>query len=465
MQAKDVIDAIEDGCTDVKSIAERVGVHKSHAGRELKELVDSGDNPIDRERDGRGHRYFINHSKETAGGHSPGNGGADEATPVAGGRNYDWDKEVPDPARVPEYVEYDDEWRGINDEIDFTQEWLEAHPEPEDWEAASYEPRLPHFIIHGPTGSAKTTLFKRIGVEREIPVFNLQVAYQMDKSDIVGSARLVAGNTVWQDEVLVKAMLCSQERPCILIVDEANRAPPRAKSALFEALDFRCAIELKGRGGEVIEGNPFNLVVGATINKGPGYHVEPIDKAEKRRYGNRWPVGFLGMRESEDEDGKTGKEREAELIASKSPASKRLAEMIVEAANEVRKRAEDPTSDVRSGVPVDYTISWAQTAAARHEAGRDNPVVKAAQNAVIHSLYDERQEEADEVFTIISSHLDGVPFEAEELAEWAGGAEEHVVCMNCDYRADIDEAEEAGVLDWMECPECNHDVKRLGGGD
>jgi len=37
--------------------------------------------------------------------------------------------------------------------------------------------------------------------------------------------------------------------------------------------------------------------------------------------------------------------------------------------------------------------------------------------------------------------------------------------MNCDYTASIEEAENAGVLDWMECPECNHDVKRIGGGE
>ena len=456
MQAKDAIDAIEDGNETVKEIAEYLDLHPNNVGKQLKRIAEDPGNPVDREPEGRGHRYYINEDLTS--------GDAAEATPVAGGRDYDWEEYLPDPNRVPAYEPFRDEWDGINDEIDFVQEWLEDHPDPESWEDAAWEPRLPHFKLEGPTGSAKTTLFKSLALERGWPVFTLQVAYQMDKSDIVGSARLRAGETVWQDEVLVKAMLASQDRPVVLIVDEANRAPPRAKSALFESLDFRCAIELKGRGGEVIEGNPFNLIVGATINKGPGYHVEPIDKAEKRRYGNTWEVGYLGMA-PENEDGVSGKEREADLIASKSPASKRLAELMVEAANAIREKAEDPTSDVRSGLPVDYTISWAQTAAARHHAGRDNPVVKAAQAAVIDSYYDERQEEADEVFSVITSHLDGVPFERDELNEWAGGASERVTCMNCDYTASIEEAENAGVLDWMECPECNHDVKRIGGGE
>lgn len=466
MQASDAREAIEAGNESVKEIAEFVELHPNNVGKQLKEIAEAPDNNVDREPEGRGYRYFLRNGEDPE--HHVGNGAgsetAEEATPVAGGRDYDWDEWVPDPNRVPEYIPFDTEWEDINAEVDHAQGWLESHPDPEAWAETSYQPRLPHFMVDGPTGSAKTTLFKALAVERGWPVFTLQVAYQMDKSDIVGSARLRAGETVWQDEVLTKAMLCSQERPCILIVDEANRAPPRAKSALFEALDFRCAIELKGRGGEVIEGNPYNLVVGATINKGPGYHVEPIDKAEKRRYGNRWSVGFLGMSAKEDEDGNTGFDREARLVADNSPASKRLGELLVEAANTVRERAEDPTSDVRSGVPVDATMSWAQTAAAYHEAGTDNPVMRAAESAVIRNFYDERQEEADEVFSILSSHLDGVPFEAEELREWAGGAEERVTCMNCDYAASVDEAEEQGVLDWMECPECNHDVKRVGGG-
>jgi len=118
--------------------------------------------------------------------------------------------------------------------------------------------------------------------------------------DLIGRPVLQAGETLWADETLTKALLCSKERPTMVVIDEANRAPARAKSSLFQALDWRCEAVLGGRGGEVIEGTPLDLVTLATINVGPGYQTEPIDKAEKRRYGNRWSVGFLGMSQKED---------------------------------------------------------------------------------------------------------------------------------------------------------------------
>lgn len=433
MQAETVQEAIEAGHEDVESIADYCGVHSGHAGKELKRIVEDPGNPVDREPEGRGHRYLI-------GDHAAATGEEDgEYLPVLGGRTYDWDRYVPDKTDVVEYVPTDGEWDQITAEIDARHE----------------TGKLPRFLVSGPTGSAKTTLAEWIAAERGWPYFEINVAYSMSKADLLGRAVLRAGETLWQDEVLTKALMCSRERPCVVVIDEANRAPARAKSALFSALDYRGEVVLNGRGGEVIEGDPLDLITVATINIGAGYQVEPLDKAEKRRYGNRFDITYLGMAEG-------GVDEEAELIEAQSPASKRLGEMLVIAANDVRERAEDPTSDVRTGIPVDATITWAQTAAAHNAAEMENPLISAAESSVLNKYYDEREAERDEVDSILRSHLDGAPFETEELREWTGGAEEAVVCMNCDYRADIETAEEQGVLDWMECPECNHDVKRVG---
>lgn len=436
MQANDVVDAIEAGNSTVKEIADHLGVHEGHAGKDLKDIAEDPTTLVGRESNGRGYRYFVKEEAETTG----------DRIPVLGSREYEWDRYVPSEEELTEYVPTDGEWDEINAEID-------ARHEVE---------KLPRFLVSGPTGSAKTTLAKWIAVERGWPYFEINVAYSMSKADLIGRQVLRGGESLWQDETLTKALLCSQERPVIVVIDEANRAPARAKSALFQALDWRCEAVLGGRGGEVIEGRPLDLVTLATINVGPGYQTEPIDKAEKRRYGNRWDIDYLGLSESEDEDGHTGLEREAALIKRETPASARLGEMLVTAANEVREAATDPSRDVRTGIPVDATITWAQTAAAHDNADMTNPLMSAADTAILSKFYDERPSERDEVDSILRSHVDGAPFDPEGLREWVGGAEEAVVCMNCDYRADIDTAEEQGVLDWMECPDCQHDVKRVG---
>lgn len=436
MQPQQLIDAIEAGNDTHKTIADYLDLDHRHVGKYAKKHAEDDEVPVDRTRGSSGFTYEVVDEAPAATSETSGEVGEDY--PVT--RDYDWDQHVPDPQEVDDYIPTNGEWDEINAQIDLRD--TTGNPA--------------RALIGGPTGCGKTTLAENIAAERGWPMFTIQVRYSMDEADLLGSPSLAEGETRWQDGVLTKALLCSQERPTVVLIDEANRAPARAKSALFAALDHRAEVTLDGRGGEVISGDALNLVTIATINEGAGYQVEKLDHAEKRRYGSRWNVSYLG----EDNPG-----REASLVADRSPANERLSEMLVECANSVRERAHDPTSDVRSGVPTSAVIGWAQVAAAYDERDLSNPLVRAGKSEIIRPFYDDRQSETDEVETIIKSHMDGAPFSGDELDEWAGGASERVVCQDCGWTAGVDEADDLGALDWMECPECNHDLKRVGGDD
>ena len=430
MQEHDAIEAIEAGNETNKQIAAYHGLDHRHVGKYLKRFAEDPQSNVERQREGHSFVYSVEESSAV-----PQQSSGNEDYPVV--RDYDWDAYVPDPSDVAEYVPTNGEWEEINAQIDLRE----------------HTGKPARALIGGPTGCGKTTLAENIANDRGWCLFTIQVRYSMDEADLLGSPALTGGETRWQDGPLTKALLASQERPVVILIDEANRAPARSKSALFSALDHRAQVTLDERGGEVIKGDPLNIITIATINEGAGYQVERLDTAEQRRYGSRWNVDYLGVEHPD---------RETNLIVERTPANETLASMLVETANSVRERAKDPTSDVRTGVPTSALLSWAQAASAYHERDLDNTVIRAAKTEVIYAFFGERESERNEVETIIKSHLDGAPFDGDELSDWAGGAKERVVCNQCGWSASVDEADEAGALEWMECPECNHDVKRIG---
>lgn len=347
-------------------------------------------------------------------------------------RGYDWDEYVPED--VPEYIPHNGE----------REEMLA------EFETARESGKLPRAIVGGPTGSGKTHLARTVATDLHTPLLTIQGKYSMNEADLLGSPIIVNGETRWADGVLTKALLSSAERPTVLLVDEANRARPEAMSVLFSALDDRATVTLDARGGEVIQGDPHNLIVIATVNEGPGYFVEKMDLAERRRFGNKWYVDYLGLEHPA---------REAELLTSRTPAGSRLAELFVTAANDIRNRASDPGSAVGTGLPTATTMTWAQTAYAYAKAGMENPVMLAARNAVVNPFYSDDDEERDEVQQIITSHFDGAPFEDDEVTEWMDSSRVYVKCSDdtaCGFSMVAGEysTEHPNDADFDECPHC-----------
>ena len=492
MDYERVCELIEDGTNTNQAITEALDSSVGHVGRVLKRWTEEG--KLAREKNGHAYEYHVPSEDEQQAQQqahqpaqvvqAPASTGA-QASAQQGGdalrapvdRDYDWGSRVPEQDETPEYISHNGEKQEIRLEIQAIRQWVEQvkddlredlgeDPTPEQVTSEcrrrenaddEYAPRLPRYMVDGPTGCGKTTLATSLAAEYEVPVIEVQFTYDMSPAELLGSPQLVGGNTVWEDGGLTQALLASREGPVVVVLDEVPRARPEVHSTLMDALDHRARVKLTGRGHEEIQGIPHNLITVATANLGDEYQHFEMDPAHKRRLGDRHSVDYLG---------RNYPHREADLVSERTGCPDRLADLLVETANQVRERADDPTSDVRFGVPTAAIIDWAQKARslAAHDLegveGVENPVVKAGESTVVRRWYDGNQAEADTVRQIVKDHLDGCPYNGEDLAAWAG-EQEYVVCAaGCGYQAPVEQAKEDGALDFMECQDCDSHVER-----
>ncbi|QZP37081.1 AAA family ATPase [Halobaculum magnesiiphilum] len=373
MKTDDLKSAIESGAATTGAIAEELGKDASTIRRRAKRAAESDATDIVRERNpnGGGYVYGIEQAGEEV----------DDQMPVFGGRAYEWSQYVPPPG--------DDVYM----EVDGERSDMEAIIESRDVTG-----QLPRFRLTGPPGTGKTTLAESIGAKYQFPVIPIQFTASMRDSELLGSPHLIGGESVYVDGPIVKALLCSQERPVVVILDEVNRAPFHRKSSLQPFLDHRGQATIELRGGEVIEGDPENIITIATMNEGAEYETYQMDPAERRRHGNTWEVPYLGL---------IDRDREASIVADRTPVDMDLARLLVDGANDVRRLAtEDDTSPVTTGITTSTLLEWAKTAAAYRSAGHESPVEHAARTAVVEPHFDEH--EGPEVYPVLLDNLHAV---------------------------------------------------------
>ena len=490
---------ITDGIDTSHKIAEELGLDSGYVSKSLKEWTDGG--LLARYKAGRSYVYYIPEDEESE--ESDWEDGLDasesetesteetveEEEPdysawasarefsrgpeveygIHGGdsslarRSHDFDADIP-----PEGVEY----------ISSNGEWEEILALIESREATGFTPR---FYLGGPAGTGKTTLPEAVASKFQGPHSEPQAKHSTPTTDLIGGPKVVAGGeTIWLDDDLAIAMQSAAERPTVLVIDEINRARAQAKGDLFSVLDHRGTLHLPFTG-ETIKTNPQNLIVFATLNEGPGFITEKLDNAEQKRLGLKYNIEYLGVNHPDEEAG---------LIAGRSPISQPLAKEMVEVANHVRRLASD--GDVPEGIPTRELIRWAQAAVAFDDAGFENPLVKAADSAIVRHMYyrdGKTTEAADTVSEVIRSKFSRTPADPVKYAEYVGLPEpdavedekktlgdlfdadadtesvdvevldgEHLECVECGFAVPKDVAEDDGLTDSFECPECPGDL-------
>jgi nitric oxide reductase NorQ protein len=271
--------------------------------------------------------------------------------------------------------------------------------------------KLKRYLIGGPTGCGKTHKVRYIAQHLDVPLYTIQGKWALNEAHLLGRPVLVNDTSWWVDGPLTKALLASKEGPVILLIDEINRARADSKGILYPALDDRAEVIIEQRGGEPITGIAENLIVFGTLNEGQGYYNDGMDLAEIRRMSTKHDVDYLGIEHPD---------REAKLVAERTPASELLASMLVDRANKIRKLAKKQGSSVGMGLPTSSVISWAQEAYAYQDINLPNPIVEAAEATVIRPYYKNNASEEEVVRTIINQRLNGLPFDEEGIAKETG---------------------------------------------
>lgn len=434
-------------------VADHLGISKGHTQKVLKELAEERpDVGVTREPDGNSYLYTTTDADGTPDVSTAPDATNDRLMPVVRGYDFSARSEV----SPHEYHATNGELRRLLARTNG------RHRSTEPVRA----------LVDGHSGTGKTTLSLNIAGAADAAFFELNCTDDMSDADMFGSPSLAGDSTLWVDGVVTKALMASapverqvaegwveseeqaHDGPAVLLVDELNRAPPKAKNALFSALDDRCRVALDGpRGGEVIQGDPLDLIVISTINEGREYHgTHRLDHAEANRFTNRYTSEYLATYDL-DTGEYDGVDREAELLVDRRDMPAEAARSMSEVAAEIRAKANDATNtNVDVGVSTRQVLAWAGTVIDYEHAGIDDVFVAAANDTILGE-YD--ADGYDEALGVVEDALKDVPFDPDEFE--AAMADEVVVCDACEWETHKQQAEDMGVLALGECPNCGDD--------
>lgn len=417
MNVHNIIAAINSGRTTVSDMEDEFPYSRSKINTELKTLVDEG--VLERHRNGRSYTYSVANTSSvtddpessTIQAQSETVSNIEDRTNLQGlntesfgtqsssediegsmpvNRDYDFTSRIPDD--IDPYIPSKNEVVKILSTINHRHK----------------TGKKARFLIGGPTGCGKTHLVEYLAEYLDMPLFTIQGKWAIDETDLLGNPTLVGDTSWWVDGELTKALLSSTERPTILLVDEINRVRPDSKGVLYPAFDDRCEVRLDMRGGEIITGNPHNLIVFSTVNEGSGYFTEEMDLAEIRRVSTKHNLEYLGVND---------KSREIRLVSERTGITEDVADLLVETANKIRSMAESSTS-VTIGIPTASVISWAQEALSYHNSHINNPIFEASKTTVINPYYDSNPDAKSRVKEVIAEKTNNSEINAESLQEW-----------------------------------------------
>jgi len=126
-------------------------------------------------------------------------------------------------------------------------------------------------MIHGPTGSGKTTLAEQIAARINMPVMRINHHSDMYSYDIAGQMKVIDGETRFEHGPLPFAM----QRPIMLIMDEWDAINPEIGMMYQPVLERRPdeilgSIILTAAGGEKVDSHPMFRIVATSNTCGLG---------------------------------------------------------------------------------------------------------------------------------------------------------------------------------------------------
>ncbi|MBP3732359.1 MAG: AAA family ATPase [Bacilli bacterium] len=178
-------------------------------------------------------------------------------------------------------------------------------------------------LIVGPTGSGKTSCVKEVCTRLDIPLHVFDMGSIIDPiSSLLGVHRLEGGKSIFDYAKFTQVI----QEPCVILLDELNRAALSSNNVLFPCLDDRRTLSIEVAGGKDIREIKIHPEVTfiATANVGSEYSgTNQMDRALVNRF---FPLE-LGCIPSTEEKA---------VLCKRTGLEEKDSEMIVKVANNIR---------------------------------------------------------------------------------------------------------------------------------
>lgn len=196
-------------------------------------------------------------------------------------------------------------------------------------------------MIIGPSGVGKTSCVKQACDRLGIPLHIFDMGSMIDPiSSLLGVHRLEGGKSIFDYAKFTKVI----QEPCVILLDELNRASLACNNVLFPCLDDRRKLSIEiacGKGTREINVNPEVTFI-ATANIGSEYSgTQVMDKALVNRF---FPLE-LGCIPTKEEE---------QVLVKRTGISLDKSQMIVKVANNIRNLSKK--EEISSSLSIRETL-------------------------------------------------------------------------------------------------------------
>jgi nitric oxide reductase NorQ protein len=142
---------------------------------------------------------------------------------------------------------------------------------------AAYKNQLP-VLLKGPTGCGKTRFMEHMAWRLQRPLITVSCHDDLTASDLVGRYLITAGETVWVDGPMARAVRAG----CILYLDEIVEARKDTTVVIHPLADDRRVLPME-KTGELLEAAPEFCLA---ISYNPGYQsvLKDLKQSTRQRF-------------------------------------------------------------------------------------------------------------------------------------------------------------------------------------